>query len=106
MAAYLLVLSTAPSWKEARRLSSLLLGKRLAACVNISPLSESHYWWKGKKERVREVLLLIKTRRPLFKKLEKALSGNHPYSVPEIIALPVTGGSKKYLNWIARETSR
>jgi periplasmic divalent cation tolerance protein len=106
VAAYLLVLSTVPSLKEARRLASFLLEKRLTACVNISPLSESHYWWKGKKERAREFLLLIKTRETLFKKLEKELRENHSYSVPEIITLSITGGSKKYLNWIARETSR
>ncbi|MBI3307084.1 MAG: divalent-cation tolerance protein CutA [Candidatus Omnitrophica bacterium] len=99
-----MVFSSAPSLKEARRLSSLLLKKKLAACINISAKVESHYWWKGKKQKAGEVLLLIKTRSALFNKLEKVLRENHSYSVPEIIALPIVRGSQKYLNWLNQET--
>ena len=86
-------------------MADVLLKKRLAACINISSEVESHYWWKGKKEKAREVVLFIKTKSTAFSKLEKMLRAHHPYSVPEIIALPIQKGSKPYLAWI-RQTVR
>ena len=100
---YLLVLSTASSEKEARKLAQILLDRRLAACVNILPRIESHYWWRGRKEKAREALLLIKTQSSAFKKLEKIIRKHHSYSVPEIIALPILKGSRPYLDWLSRE---
>jgi len=101
---YCCVLSTAPDIKKARQLAGLLVSKRLAACVQILPGLESHYRWRGKKETSKEVLLLIKTRALLYKKLETAILKNHSYEVPEIVCLPITKGSKSYLDWIAAET--
>ncbi len=100
---YLLVLNTVPSLKEARKLAHLLLQKRLAACVNIGSPVESHYWWKNKKEKSREYLLLIKTSAEKFRKLEKIIRKNHSYEVPEIIGIPIQKGSVKYLAWISKE---
>lgn len=87
--------------KKARELAGLLVSKKLAACVSIVPGLESHYVWKGKRERSKEVLLLIKTKTLAYKALEKTLLKHHPYEVPEIIALPITKGSKTYLDWLA-----
>lgn len=101
---YLLVLSTASSVQEARKLSSVLLERRLAACVTILRGAESHYWWQGKKEKAGETVLLIKTRRTLFTKVEKAIRENHSYSTPEVIAVPIEKGSQPYLNWLGKET--
>lgn len=100
---YCCVLSTVPSIKKARTIAGLLLFRRLAACVQILPGLESHYRWRGKKETSREVLLLIKTQVSKYKVLEKVLLENHPYEVPEIICLPITKGSKPYLDWISKE---
>ncbi len=102
---YLCVLSTAPDIKKARKLAGLLVSKRLAACVQILPGLESHYRWRGKKETSKEVLLIIKTTALLYKKLESAILKNHPYEVPEIVCLPITKGSKQYLDWIEKEIS-
>jgi periplasmic divalent cation tolerance protein len=103
---FLLVLSTASSRREALKLSNLILSARLAACVNISSTIESHYWWKGKRTRGKEVMLFIKTKAAAYKKLEALLLKHHSYSVPEIIALPLANGSKSYLRWIAREVPK
>lgn len=81
-------------------MAGLLVSRRLAACVQILPGLESHYRWKGKKETSKEVLLLIKTKISVYAKLEKTLLQNHPYEVPEIVCLPMTRGSKTYLDWI------
>ena len=97
------VLSTVPNIKKARQLAGLLVSKRFAACVQILPGLESHYRWRGKKETSKEILLMIKTKTSAYKKLEKILLKNHPYEVPEIICLPITKGSKTYLDWIAEE---
>ena len=103
---YCCVLSTVPGIKKARTLAGLLVSRRLAACVQIIPGLESHYRWRGKKETTREVLLLIKTQFSNYKKLEKTLLENHPYEVPEVICLPITKGSRSYLDWISEETKK
>jgi periplasmic divalent cation tolerance protein len=91
--------------KEARRLAGLLLSKKVAACIQLIPGLESHYRWKEKKEAAKEVLLIIKTRAPLYKKVEALILKHHPYEVPEIICLPITKGNLAYLKWIDGETS-
>ncbi len=100
MPSYQLVFSTTSSIKEGRRLASLVINSKLAACVSLVPSIESHYWWKGKKEKARECLLLIKTQSRKYPQLEKFLKKHHSYSVPEIIACSIDRGNKAYLRWI------
>jgi len=100
------VLVTASSKSEAVKISKRLLEKKLAACINLVSPVESSYWWKGKMEKSREVLLIIKTRKSLVKKLVSAVRAVHSYTVPEIIALPVVAGSRDYLEWIDENTLR
>jgi len=101
---YCCLLSTAPNLKEARTLAGLLLSKKLAACIQLVPDLESHYRWKGKKETSKEVLLIIKTRASLYKRVEKKILAGHSYEIPEIVCLPITKGSKGFLDWISKET--
>ncbi len=96
---YLVVFCTCPP-DAARKLTEILLAKRLAACVNCVPGIESSYWWHGQIQHDQEALLVIKTRCSRFPELRDAISENHPYDVPEIIALPMVEGSKDYLRWI------
>ena len=103
MASPILVLSTASSRREALKIAEVLLTKRIASCVNLLPSVTSLYWWKGRKEKASEVLLLIKTIKPAFKKVERAIRESHSYSIPEIIALPVTATSRPYLKWMLKE---
>ena len=100
------VLVTAPDLKAARRLADALVGERLAACVTAVPGAASTYRWKGKVERAREVVLMIKTRASLAKRLERRVRELHPYEVPEILALPVASGEARYLRWIGESTRR
>jgi periplasmic divalent cation tolerance protein len=97
------VLTTCESRLDADRIANALLELRLAACVNTIPMS-SAYRWKGKVERAEELLLLIKTRRPLFDQLRAAIERLHPYELPEVIALPIADGLGAYLDWIDKET--
>jgi periplasmic divalent cation tolerance protein len=95
-----LVLVTAPDLKTARSLAKAALQARLAACANLIPKIESHYWWQGKIESSAEVLLLFKTTKAKLPALEKKILANHPYDTPEFLALPLKAGTKKYLDWV------
>ena len=100
-AQFAVVLVTAPDLKTARALAKAALAARLAACVNLVPKIESHYWWQGKIESGAEVLLVFKTRKTKLAALEKLILAQHPYDTPEFLVLPVSAGSQKYLDWLA-----
>ena len=95
-----IVLSTAGSEQEARRIAQHLLVNRLAACVNIVPGVESIYLWQGKIESGREWLILIKTTADLCSSVQEAIATLHSYEVPECVVLTVEDGSADYLGWI------
>jgi uncharacterized protein involved in tolerance to divalent cations len=99
---FYVVLVTAPDLKTARRLARTALAARLIACANLVPKIESHYWWQGKIECGYEVLLVMKTTHARLDALEKLVLAHHPYETPEFIVLPVTDGSKNYLDWLAQ----
>ncbi len=106
MTPFCVVFISTPKGVPARRISQALLKARCAACVNIVPGIVSLYWWKGKMEKAEEALLVVKTRKSLLKKLIRLVKSIHPYSTPEIIALPIVSGFSPYLKWIKRETRR
>lgn len=95
-----LVLCTTPDQETAGQLARLVVEQKLAACVNIVPQLVSVYEWEGKIEQENEVLLLIKTQSSCFEALQNLLQKEHPYDVPEIIALDIDAGLPAYLNWI------
>lgn len=95
------VLVTCPNRRVATQLASRLVNARLAACVNVIPGLESLFWWGGKVDRAREVLLLIKTTAKRFEALRRLVVRLHPYDVPEILALPVVKAHQPYLQWVA-----
>lgn len=100
MPEHAVVLMTAPDAAAAERIARALVDERLAACVNILPGVRSVYRWEGKVEESSEVLLVAKTRASLFGKVEARVRALHPYDVPEIVALPLTDGSRPYLSWL------
>ncbi|HEX8817784.1 MAG TPA: divalent-cation tolerance protein CutA [Terriglobales bacterium] len=95
-----LVVTTAGSADEARRLAEALLERRLAACVNILPKVTSIYRWKGKVEESAEWMLWIKTTQALFEAVRDAIKEMHSYELPECICLAVEDGSHEYLEWV------
>jgi periplasmic divalent cation tolerance protein len=100
-----LVLTTASSKEEARRLAKTLVERHLAACVNIVPNINSIYRWKEKVEESQEFLLLVKTTESAIPQLRDAIQELHSYEVPECIVVPIEDGSEKYLNWIDESVS-
>ena len=101
----IVVLVTCPSQEVGEQVGRSLVEEQLAACVNVVPGVTSIYRWEGKICRDPEVLLVIKTRRPRLAALIRRVKALHPYSVPEIIALPLVGGSRPYLSWVRDSTS-
>ena len=81
-----------------------LVKKRLAACVNIFPLIESIFSWKGKIEKKKEAVLIVKTSKSNFLKVEKEVKKLSGFTTPCILEIPITRGSKDYLDWIKKET--
>lgn len=100
-----LLMTTVDSSDLARTLSSLLVERRLAACVQEVRIN-SHYRWNGEVRSDAEILLLVKTSASRAAEAMRLIEANHSYDVPEIIAVPVTAGLPAYLEWLARETSQ
>ena len=97
----LLALSTFPDAEIARRISNQLVSEHFAACANILPSVESIYRWKDKIESGNETLVLFKVSEVRQAAFQDKLRSLHPYDVPEIIFVPVTGGLPEYLQWVA-----
>ena len=95
-----IVLVTAPDLSTARSLARSALKQRLAACVNLIPKIESHYWWEDKLDRSEETLMVIKTARNRLQGLHDLILSEHPYDTPEYLCIPVSSGNRGYLKWI------
>jgi periplasmic divalent cation tolerance protein len=100
-----MVITSFTNKKLARKVSKLLVNKSLAGCCQILGPIESHYIWQNRAEVTEEYLCFIKTTKEKYKKLEKVIKDNHPYQVPEIIVVNITGGHKPYLNWLKQSTT-
>lgn len=99
------VLITVPA-DEASELAREIVQNRLAACVNIIPRVESVYWWDDEVQTSNECILIVKTTQLMLERLIDHVVENHPYDLPEIIALPVTEGLPDYVNWVLDETGK
>ena len=97
---FIVIYCTCPDSGTADALAKKLLEEKQIACANLLPGLESRYWWEGKIQEDKEVLLILKTAHSLFKAVETLILKNHPYQVPEIIALPILQGNTSYLSWI------
>lgn len=103
MTKFIQVATTVAKKKDAERIATMLVTKRLAACVQIVGPITSVYRWKGKMERTKEWLCIAKTRATLFGAVEKAIREIHPYDIPEILAIPITLGNAAYVRWLDKE---
>ena len=100
---YIALFITTATAEEAQRISRALLEQRRAACVNIVPKVNSHFWWQGKIDSAQENLLIVKTTASQLNELVRLVKQLHSYEVPEIIAIPIVSGNQDYLEWISKE---
>ena len=98
-------LMTAPNVETARKIAQAALTQKLAACANIIPNLESHYWWQGKLEQSAEVLIVFKTTVKMQMALRDSVLANHPYETPEFIAQAIDFGNDAYLAWIRQNVA-
>lgn len=103
---HLLVLTTCPGNITAKKIANELVMERLAACVQVIPGVQSFFRWVGKVDNSEELVLLIKTTTDRYQELQDRIVALHPYELPEIIAVPISGGLEGYLAWIAANTGR
>jgi len=99
----LVVFITVSGEEEGRKIARLLVGERMAACVNILPGVDSVFWWKGKIDSEQESLLIVKTKAALFPEVVDLVKSAHSYEVPEIVAMPIVAGNEDYLEWLDQE---
>ena len=100
----LLVITNLPDRASAERLAALLIERRLAACINLPAACNSVYRWEGRIERAEEQPLLIRTAADRYAELEAAIRAEHPYELPEIVAVSITHALPDYLRWLESET--
>jgi periplasmic divalent cation tolerance protein len=98
---YVVVIVTTASKQEAEKIAQRLINERLIACANIIGPVSSLFHWSGKIEHNEEYLMLLKSRMSLFDNLAETVKALHSYEVPEILVLPVIGGSEAYLDWLS-----
>merc|ERR1712062_149349 len=97
---------TCPNTNVAKELASKAISAKLAACGNIIPGMTSVYEWKGNVETETEVSLILKTQQSLQTELSEFIVKNHPYEVPCVVFLPVTGGHTPFMNWVVDQTTK
>lgn len=100
-----LVYVTAPSVKAAERIGTAVVEEGLAACANVLGGVRSVFRWQGKVQRVREAILIMKTRKSRVAALTRRIKALHTYDVPCVVALPIVGGNDAFLDWVGAETT-
>ncbi len=105
MTKFIEIITTFSSLEEARSLSDEILRQKLAACSSIVPI-ESYYCWRDKLEKASEFQLTLKTVESNYIEIENYILQNHSYEMPQIISIPILGGSRDYMNWLVRETNQ
>jgi periplasmic divalent cation tolerance protein len=102
----LLILTNLPDVASAEKLARALVERGAAACVNVLPACRSVYRWRGNVETADEIPLLIKSTAENYPLVEEIVRAQHPYNVPELIAVPITHGLPVYFDWLATETEK
>ena len=101
---FIVIYCTVPNKKEGKEIAKKLVEKKLIACASIMDKVESVFSWDGDLCEESEALMIIKTKKELFERVNGVIQGLHSYNVPEVIAMPIIEADETYLKWIAHET--
>lgn len=105
MTKFIEIITTTDSLEESQKLANEILRLKLAACCSIMPI-ESFFWWKNKIENAPEFQLVIKTIESNYLEIETYILHNHSYDTPQIISIPILGGSRDYIDWLQKEVKQ
>ena len=100
----IVIYCTVPNKKLAKSITKIIMRHKLAACVSMVDRVQSVFSWDGEICEEKEIMMMIKTRRTNYGKVKLVIEDMHPYSIPEIIALPIVDCSEDYLKWLVKET--
>ena len=106
MGEYVQVVTAVGNEAEAEKISQRVVEKRLAGCAQVTGPITSIYWWKGKIKRTEEWLCFIKSRADFYQELESTIRQVHSYENPEVLAIPIINGSKRYFAWLESELKK
>lgn len=95
-----LIYITIPNKSTATNIAVILVEEHLAACVNILGEIESYYVWEGKVESSNEVAMLVKVADANEALAIARIKELHPYDMPCIISLKISGGNSDFINYI------
>jgi len=96
---------TAPSATAAEKIGATVVEEGLAACANVIGPMRSVFRWRGRIERAREAVLILKTRKARVAALTRRIKALHSYTVPCVVAIPIVGGNPDFLNWVSAEAN-
>ena len=99
---FYIIKTTYPKLSQSKKLANNLLTKKLSACVQFSKI-ESSFLWENKICHENEILVTIKAKANLYKRIEKEILEDHPYEIPQIIAIEISDGFQNYLNWLSNQ---
>ncbi|MEM7452942.1 MAG: divalent-cation tolerance protein CutA [Planctomycetota bacterium] len=100
-----LILTSGDDREVLDRIARTLIERRLAACCQLGAAVTSYYRWEEKIESAPEWTMTIKTSELRVKEISELISAMHNYDLPEVVSVPVTGGSEKYLHWVAQQSA-
>ena len=101
---FIIVTTTTGRREDAATIARVLVERKLAACVQVQGPIVSTYRWRGAVETAEEWLCQIKSRADLYAAVEETIRSLHSYELPEIVVLPICGGSADYLRWLDENT--
>ncbi len=97
---------TTSSMDEARKVGRYLIQENLAACVNITPWTESVYQWQGELHIDQEVKVHIKTLHKHQFKIREVIVKHTDYDVPEIISHDIELLHAEYDSWFREQCQK
>jgi periplasmic divalent cation tolerance protein len=101
---FVVIQTSCDSVEEARKISQILIDRRLIAAGQIIA-KESIYWWEDEQYQKPEWELSCLSRIELYEQIEKIIQDNHSYQVAKVIAIPIVKISNQFADWLADNTS-
>ncbi len=105
-ASILVVVTTVGTEQQALDIAHELVGKHLAACVNIVPRIRSVFFWKGKVNDDSEWMLVVKTAPENFAVVKEAIKRLNAYELPEVLGFATAHAGALFAKWVVDSSTK